>query len=119
LTGVAQRIEAVSSLAKSQSQQVDGYPGWKPDVGSGLLKIARKVHLDILGTEPETKAIHAGLECGIIKEKYPSMDMISIGPQIEFPHSPDERVGVQSVYDFYKFLGSLLERLARPDGHTQ
>lgn len=112
LDGVALRIEAAAELAGAQAERVEGYPGWQPDVNSHLLCIAREVHQKTLGVEASIKAIHAGLECGLIKEKYPAMDMISIGPQIEYPHSPDERVEVDSVAKFYRFLGELLGQLA-------
>lgn len=112
LEEVALRIEAAAELAGAQTERVEGYPGWQPDVGSPLLAAAREVHFKSLGVEAATKAIHAGLECGLIREKYPTMDMISIGPQIEYPHSPDERVEVNSVARFYRFLHALLEKLA-------
>jgi dipeptidase D len=89
-----------------------GYPGWKPDVNSPLLGLVKKVHKEVTGTEAEIGAVHAGLECGIIGEKYPGMDMISVGPQIEFPHSPDERIKVDTVPNFFKILTATLERLA-------
>ena len=66
----------------------------------------------MLGREPELMAMHAGLECGVIGEKYPGMDKISIGPQIEFPHSPDERVHIESVKEFYDLLKVFVTRLA-------
>ena len=71
-----------------------------------------EVHTRILGKKPEAKAIHAGLECGIIGEHYAGMDMVSIGPLIEFPHSPDERVQISSVASFYGLLTAILEELA-------
>ncbi len=112
LQGLQERIAAIGMLAGAKIEELEGYPGWKPNLDSPLLKIARDVFQQVFGKEPEVKAVHAGLECGIIGEKYPGMDMISIGPQIEFPHSPDERVKISSVGDFYKFLKALLERLA-------
>jgi dipeptidase D len=111
LDAVALRVEAAAELAGGQAERVEGYPGWQPDVNSHLLCIAREVHQRTLGVEAKIKAIHAGLECGLIKEKYPAMEMISVGPQIEFPHSPDERVEVNSVDKFYQFLGELLGEL--------
>jgi dipeptidase D len=72
----------------------------------------KKLHVKVLGSEAEIKAIHAGLECGIIGEKVSGMDMISFGPQIEFPHSPDERVHIASVARFYELLAATLEELA-------
>lgn len=111
LEGVALKVEAAAELAGARAERVEGYPGWQPDVNSQLLHIAREVHLKVLGVEAEIKAIHAGLECGLIKERYPAMDMISIGPQIEYPHSPDEQVEINSVDKFYKLLIALLEEL--------
>jgi dipeptidase D len=81
-------------------------------MSSELLAVLQRVHERELGSAPAVKAIHAGLECGIIGEKVPGMDMISFGPQIEFPHSPDERVHVDSVGRFWKLLTAVLEELA-------
>jgi dipeptidase D len=106
------RIRAVGELAGADVEEGGGYPGWKPDMDSELLRVMRRLHEEVLGEEPEVKAIHAGLETGIIGEKYPGMDMISFGPQIEFPHSPDERVHVASVGRFWKLLKATLAELA-------
>jgi dipeptidase D len=102
------RIRSICDLSGSSSRQVDGYPGWKPDLTSKLLQVARGVFEKQMGSPPEVKAIHAGLECGLIGEKYNTMDMISIGPQIEFPHSPDERVHIGSVKEFFSVLKGIL-----------
>ncbi|HSG48882.1 MAG TPA: aminoacyl-histidine dipeptidase [Longimicrobiales bacterium] len=107
------RIEAVATLAGASVDHRDGYPGWKPDMDSPLLEVVRAVHERVLGAEPHVVAVHAGLECGIIGEMVPGMDMISFGPQIEFPHSPGERVKVDSVGRFYRLLTATLEELAR------
>ncbi|RMD98034.1 MAG: aminoacyl-histidine dipeptidase [Calditrichaeota bacterium] len=112
LTALRQRIRATASLAGAEVEEGDGYPGWKPNMNSNLLKIMKKVHKEVIGHEPAVKAVHAGLETGIIGEKYPGMDMISFGPQIEFPHSPDERVKIDSVERFYKLLVATLKELA-------
>ena len=106
------RIRAVAELAGAAVDEHGGYPGWKPDMDSELLKTMRRLHEEVLGSDPAVKAIHAGLETGIIGEKYPGMDMISFGPQIEFPHSPDERVHIESVDRFWKLLKATLEELA-------
>ncbi|MCG6988236.1 MAG: aminoacyl-histidine dipeptidase [Gemmatimonadetes bacterium] len=106
------KIEAVAALAGAEVDHHDGYPGWKPDLDSRLLGIVRSVHTRVLGSEPRVEAIHAGLECGLIGEMLPGMDMISIGPQIEFPHSPGERVQVASVGRFYRLLTETLKELA-------
>jgi len=112
LIALRQRIRATAELAGAGVEEGNGYPGWKPNLQSRLLEVMKKLHLDVLGSEPDVKAIHAGLECGIIGEKVSGMDMISFGPQIEFPHSPDERVRIDSVERFYKLLGATLEELA-------
>ncbi len=112
LKALRQKIRATASLAGAVAEEGEGYPGWKPDVGSPLLGVVKSVHQRVLGSEPEVGAIHAGLECGIIGEKYEGMDMISFGPQIEFPHSPDERVKISTVEDFYRLLCATLEELA-------
>jgi dipeptidase D len=113
LNALRQRIRAIGELAGAAVQEGNAYPGWKPNLDSHLLHVVRQVHVRVLGKEPEIKAIHAGLECGIIGEKASGMDMISIGPQIEFPHSPDERVKIDSVGKFYDLLVATLEELAQ------
>ncbi len=105
-------IRSIGELAGASVEEDEAYPGWKPNLDSRVLAVVRKVHKEVLGVEPEVTAIHAGLECGIIGEKIPGIDMVSIGPQIEFPHSPDERVKVDSVGEFYNLLKATLEALA-------
>jgi dipeptidase D len=112
LDWIRNKIESVANLAGAEVEHHDGYPGWKPNLDSKLLGIVRAVHERVLGSEPTVEAIHAGLECGIIGEMIPGMDMISIGPQIEFPHSPSERVQVQSVARFYELVTETLKELA-------
>jgi len=111
LAALRQRIRSFADLSGADLEEKDGYPAWQPDVDSDLLAVVRRVHERIAG-EAEVGAVHAGLECGIIGEKYPGMDMISVGPQIEFPHSPDERVRVPSVGVFYEILTASLSELA-------
>ena len=105
------RIRAIAHLAGASVEEEEPYPGWKPDLKSALLAVVREVYAEDLGEEPVVKAVHAGLETGIIGEKVPGMDMVSIGPQIEFPHSPDERVRIPSVADFYRVLVRVQETL--------
>ncbi|MGD8321979.1 MAG: aminoacyl-histidine dipeptidase [Gemmatimonadota bacterium] len=112
LDWIRDKIQAVAALAGAGVDHHDGYPGWKPDLDSRLLGVVRSVHGRVLGSEPKVEAIHAGLECGLIGEMVPGMDMISIGPQIEFPHSPSERVSVDSVGRFYALLTETLKELA-------
>ncbi len=112
LQGLRDRISAAARLAGASIVENEPYPGWMPNVDSDLLKVFKGVHKEVFGEEPKTMAIHAGLECGIIGEKFPGMDMISFGPSIENPHSPDERVNVPSVGQFWNLLSALLAKLA-------
>jgi len=111
LEALRRAIRATAELAGAVVEEHGGYPGWKPNMDSELLRVMKEVHQRVVGSEPEIKAVHAGLETGIIGEKYPGMDMISFGPQIEFPHSPDERVHIASVNRFWKLLVATLEEL--------
>jgi dipeptidase D len=89
----------------------DGYPGWKPNMESEILKFTKSVYQRLFGKEPEVKAIHAGLECGIIGQRCPGMDMVSFGPTLEGVHSPDEKIYLGSVIKFYDFLLAILKDL--------
>lgn len=112
LRATLQQVEAVFRLAGAQVEVRDGYPGWKPNPNSPVLQLAKEVFHREFGREPEVKAIHAGLECGLIGEKFPGMDMLSLGPQIESPHSPDERVKIPTVANFYRLLKAILAAMA-------
>ena len=105
------QMATAMTLAGLDVNQGDGYPGWKPNVSSPILGVAKQVHSELFGKEPEVKAIHAGLECGIIGEKFPSMDTISFGPTIRNAHSPDECVSIPSVANFWTYLTALLPRM--------
>lgn len=107
------RMAAFAELAGGEATQSEGYPGWQPDLDSRVLAITRRVHEQVTGAAPKTQAIHAGLECGVLGAKLPGSDMISFGPQIEHPHSPDERVHIESVARFWKLLRAVLEELAK------
>jgi dipeptidase D len=104
------QVATAMELAGLEVKQGDGYPGWKPNVTSPILGVAKQVHAELFGHEPEVKAIHAGLECGIIGEKFPGMDTISFGPTIRNAHSPDECVSIPSVANFWKYLTAFLPR---------
>jgi len=106
------KIEAVASLSGAKTRHLKGYPGWNPDLSSPLLKTMKGVYQGLTGKEPEVKAVHAGLECGIIGEKFPGMDMISFGPDLSNPHSPDEKVCIPTVGRFYGLLTATLKALA-------
>jgi dipeptidase D len=112
LQNMRDRIRAAAELAGATVEENNAYPGWKPDMDSKVLAVARKVWKDLHGEEPEVKAIHAGLECGIIGEKSPGMDMVSLGPTIEAPHSPDERINIPSVETFWTYLKAVMKELA-------
>ncbi len=90
----------------------DAYPGWKPNPNSPVVKTALAAYADLFGSEPELKAIHAGLECGLLIEKVPGLDCVSIGPQIENAHSPEERLQISSTQRFYDHLKGMLVALA-------
>jgi dipeptidase D len=111
IESVRDQIITIGKLAGAKGAKEGNYPSWKPNINSELLGLAKRVYKEKLGKEPEIKAIHAGLETAIIGQHFPGMDMISIGPQIEFPHSPDERVEISSVKIFWDYLVGLLERL--------
>ncbi|HSM09464.1 MAG TPA: aminoacyl-histidine dipeptidase [Gemmatimonadota bacterium] len=108
------RIRSIGELAGAEVSEGPAYPAWQPDVESRLLDLIRAAYEQVIGEPPEIGAMHAGLECGIIGEKYEGMDMVSFGPQIEFPHSPDERVRIGSVAPFYDVLCRTLERVRAP-----
>ncbi len=106
---LALRMSTVLELAGASVKLSGAYNGWDPNMESPILKVMSKGYKDLYGKTPEIMAIHAGLECGIIGGKYPGMDMISFGPTIKSPHSPDERVNIPSVDKFWKFLCHTLE----------
>ena len=112
LESLRRQVRASGMLAGALVTEDTPYPGWKPNLESRLLEVVKSVHTLEFGNEPDVKAIHAGLECGIIGKKAPGMDMISFGPIIEFPHSPDERVQIESVGRFYRLLTATLAELA-------
>jgi dipeptidase D len=108
---LADVVGLVFTMANAEVSSGDGYPGWAPDINSPILKVMKNVFSGLYGKEPEVKAIHAGLECGIIKERYPNMDMISFGPTIVGAHSPDERVQISTVEKFWNLLLHTLKNI--------
>ena len=109
---IAQSVRSILSLAGAEIEKTDGYPGWKPNMDSEILKMSKNIFEDLFNKEPEIKAIHAGLECGILDGKNPGLDMISFGPTIMGAHSPDERVNIETVEKFYSLLKGILKELA-------
>lgn len=105
-------LEAAARQAGAEVEIHPGYPGWQPDPQAPLVQITAAVFERLFGHPPLVKAVHAGLECGILIEKIPGLSAVSIGPEIRGAHSPDERVGIASVATFYRHLRSLVETLS-------
>ncbi|HTY12533.1 MAG TPA: aminoacyl-histidine dipeptidase [Bacteroidota bacterium] len=108
---ILQTVAAVFELGGAKVVRAEGYPGWKPNLDSQILKVAKSTYQSLYGKEPEVKAIHAGLECGIIGEKFPGMDMVSFGPTLEGVHSPDEKIYIDTVERFWNFLLGILKNV--------
>lgn len=106
---LGEMICSVMELAGAQVKLEGRYDGWTPNMDSPILKTMVESYKSLFGKKPEVKAIHAGLECGIISGPYPELDMISFGPTILFPHSPDEKVNIPSVAKFWDFLVHTIE----------
>lgn len=107
---LAECLQSVFELAKADNIQFDGaYPGWKPNPQSAILKSMQDTYRKMFNKEARIMAVHAGLECGILGAKYPGWDMISFGPTICHPHSPDEKVNIPSVGKFWEFLKETLK----------
>ncbi len=106
------RIAACMEAAGGEVERDEAYPGWKPDMDSAVLARCVAVHERMFGSKPAVKAIHAGLECGILGEAVPGMDMVSMGPNIHFPHSPDEHIEIPSVGRFWEYLKAVVADLA-------
>jgi dipeptidase D len=104
-------VTTILGLAGFEFQHSGGYPGWKPEPNSELVRKLQKIHEEVFGETAKLVAMHAGLECGVIGEKHPGMQMVSFGPQIVDPHSPNERVEIPSVAAFWTYLKASLERL--------
>lgn len=105
---IVSTVRTIFEMAGASVEQSDGYPGWKPDVHSPILKTAVATYKTLFGKEPAVKAVHAGLECGIIGEKFPGIDMVSFGPTLEGVHSPDEKIYVDTVPRFWELLIGIL-----------
>jgi dipeptidase D len=110
-SALVDRVTAQLELGGFEVMHVGGYPGWKPEPGSDLVRRANQVHAEIFGNEMKIVAVHAGLECGLIRENYGSVEMASIGPNMLDVHTPDENVSISSVGRFYKLLVAILERV--------
>jgi dipeptidase D len=106
-------LHSLARLAGATLEEKDGYPGWKPIMSSRALAVTTQTYRNLFGSDPHVTAVHAGLECGIIGERIPGMDMVSFGPQINGPHAPGERVHVPSVAKFWELLGAVLNALSQ------
>ena len=111
LQDMRNRIHAIASLSGASVKEGNSYPGWKPNLDSKVLSLSKRIFKEMYHEEPKVEAIHAGLECGIIGEKFPGMDMISIGPTIKYPHSPEEQVHISTVEKTYKYVLKILENV--------
>jgi len=107
------RHAAIGRLAGAEVIQPEGYPGWKPNLKSNLLQVVKKQYGKAFGIEPQLLAIHAGLECGLLTEKYPDLDIVSFGPNIKGAHSPDEKVQISSVQKIWKLFAATMRELPR------
>ena len=101
-------VLALAAAFRLTVNPVVGYPGWQPDFDSPLLAMGKALHRELFGHEPAVKAIHAGLECGILKSKKPDVDILSFGPTIRGAHSPTERLEIATVTPFWQYLKALL-----------
>ncbi|MCD6111736.1 MAG: aminoacyl-histidine dipeptidase [Bacteroidales bacterium] len=108
---LGEMFRCISEIAGAEIILDGEYPGWKPNIDSPILKHMKNVYNNLFGKIPEIMAIHAGLECGLIKSVYPKMDAISFGPTIMYPHSPDEKCHIDSVKKFYEFLVETLKQI--------
>lgn len=110
---IALQVEALFRLAGAEVTHGDGYPGWAPNMDSKIMKIASEAYEELYGIKPAIKAIHAGLECGLFRSKYPYLDMISFGPTLQGVHSPSERMYIPAVERFWGQLTRTLEKVSK------
>ena len=107
----ARAIEAAFDLLGAKVTHQNGYPGWKPEPHSPLLRLMAEKYTALFNERPKIEACHAGLECGIISEAYPGLDMVSFGPNILGAHSPDERASISSFQKFWRYFTNVLAEL--------
>jgi dipeptidase D len=108
---LAQQVGAIAEWLDCEVEDTIDYPGWEPDFDNPLLKLTADCYRELFDSEPAVKAIHAGLECGILKSKRADLDVVSFGPTIRGAHSPRERLEIQTVEPFWRLLNALLERI--------
>lgn len=108
---VVSMLESLGTLAGAKTSAKGSYPGWQPDASSPVMALVRETYQRLFDKTPNIQVIHAGLECGLFKKPYPDMDMVSIGPTITGPHSPDEQVHIESVGQYWILLTELLKAI--------
>ena len=108
---VVSMLESLGALAGAHTDAKGSYPGWQPDASSPVMALVRETYQRLFDKTPNIQVIHAGLECGLFKKPYPEMDMVSIGPTITGPHSPDEQVHIESVGHYWTLLTALLKAI--------
>ncbi len=108
---VVSMLESLGTSAGAKTSAKGSYPGWQPDASSPVMALVRETYQRLFNSTPNIQVIHAGLECGLFKKPYPDMDMVSIGPTITGPHSPDEQVHIESVGHYWTLLTELLKAI--------
>jgi dipeptidase D len=108
---ISERISNCLRQGGATTEHANGYPGWTPNVESKILLITSESYTKLFGNEPIVRAIHAGLECGLILEKYPGLDMVSFGPTIKGAHTPEERLHIETTGRFWELLVEVLKRV--------
>lgn len=108
---VVSMLDSLGKLAGAKTEAKGAYPGWQPDANSPVMHLVRETYQRLFNKTPNIQIIHAGLECGLFKKPYPEMDMVSIGPTITGPHSPDEQVHIKSVGHYWTLLTELLKEI--------
>lgn len=103
-------VQSVFELANAAIKFSGAYPGWTPDTASPIMEIVRNTYKRLFGKIPAVMVIHAGLECGLFKTAYPHWDMVSIGPTIKYPHSPDEKIKIATVAQYWLLLTAILAK---------
>ena len=110
-TDIAKTVGSSFLMIGANVEHTGSYPGWAPNPNSEILEIMVPLYIEMYNDQPRVQACHAGLECGILNERYPGLDMISFGPTIKNPHSPDEKVHIGSVKKFWELLLAVLVRI--------
>ena len=106
-------VQSVFELAGASIVFSGAYPGWKPNTDSAIMQTVRDTYESIFHKVPAVMVIHAGLECGLFKTAYPHWDMVSIGPTIKFPHSPDEKIEISTVEQYWQLLVTVLANIPK------